>query len=105
MFTTIDLEGDSPSASFSGGQFDHIFCGGPGCEVDFWGYGYSWEPGEYRQERLLSGYWADGTAFQTEIYEGHETHVTLHKIPEPGTLALLSLCGVLMRIRLTARSQ
>ncbi len=59
--------------------------------------------------RRLTGNWLDGSAFNIQLLDrtawGYDPAIeNIRFIPEPGTLALLSLCGVLMRVRLTARS-
>ena len=106
VFTTIDLEGDSPSASFSGGQFDWLYCGGPGWQVDFWGYGFNWEVGDTPRQRVLTGCWADGEFFRTTIYQeyGYEGAIVSHEIPEPGSLLLLGVGLLLVLTKKEARA-
>lgn len=85
----------SASANLYGGIYSYHIVGVESGAVHIYGYHFE------LTGAFLSGFWADGTRFENIYLRGPGTYerVTLHEIPEPATLCLLSLGGFLLRNR------
>jgi len=116
----------SSSVNMSGGTFDIMEVGTLGgaylyngvisdyllavSTVDIYGYGFQYNPlaGDYRGGQL-TGFWMDDTPFSIDLYAVYNppyggtidtwSHISLHEIPEPCTLALLAF-GAIIRLRM-----
>ncbi|HLB74829.1 MAG TPA: PEP-CTERM sorting domain-containing protein [Sedimentisphaerales bacterium] len=85
----------SASANLYGGTYSYHIVAAESGAVHIYGYDFELA-GSY-----LSGFWADGTRFDDIYLRGPGTYerVTFHIIPEPATLWLLALGGLLFRNR------
>jgi len=64
--------------------------------INIYGYDFHYDPfaGHYDSGQL-TGYWANGTAFSIDCFDNTTyNHVVFHVIPEPGTVLLFMLGGV-----------
>jgi hypothetical protein len=68
---------------------------GSNAQINFYGYGFNFEGNH------LHGYWADGSSFLFMIKSDEATMGALvfHNVPEPATLFLLAIGGLLIRKR------
>jgi hypothetical protein len=81
--------GDSSTVNLFGGVIDLYVQATEFSRVYIYGYGFEVTPSG------LKGYWLDGTEFDMRLRRTHlpDPHYVL--VPEPGTLLLLSLSGLL----------
>jgi hypothetical protein len=91
--------GESGIINLYGGLVTNCLDAWDSATVNTYGYGFnynhsagSWDGGQ------LTGFWLDGTAFSIDLY-APSTYDHINLIPEPGSLALLSLGGLLLRRR------
>jgi len=107
---TIDaslcVAGSSTVSLFGGQQFGYVAIFDSGV-LKIYGFGFEYEAtGPDRRSGILSGYWLDGTPFNgmylrmlPEPFPGSQIILT----PEPGTLVILSLGGMILRRRMVSR--
>jgi hypothetical protein len=60
-------------------------------------YGYGFELTGSGSSRYLSGFWLDGTPFNDIWLRGLETYDHVNLIPEPATVLLFALGGLMLR--------
>ncbi len=61
-------------------------------QINFYGYGF------YYDNYGLNGYWSDGSKFIFGIRDAEtQSALVFHEVPEPATLLLISLGGLLLR--------
>ena len=86
----------------TGGTIDFLLAGDSGV-VNVYGYGFEYISGGsvYSDHDLFSGFWEDGTEFNINTWNpsGYNTneHIVTHLVPEPASIALLTLGGLLLR--------
>jgi hypothetical protein len=78
--------------------------------INMYGYGFAYSPGEcigvpgcIGNGGKISGYWQNGSTFEVLLNDvsGNHTydHIVFHEIPEPASVLLLGLGGLLLRRR------
>ncbi|MBL7215130.1 MAG: PEP-CTERM sorting domain-containing protein [Phycisphaerae bacterium] len=70
-----------------------------GAQMDLYGYGFQYTPGERQENGRLLGYWQNDQPVNLYFVNNSFDRVILHEIPEPATLVLLGLGGLLIRKR------
>jgi len=90
---------DSATAHLYGGTFDTLYA--PVADACFHIYGYDLTLAEYVSSAFLSGFWADGTAFDLTLRRTNlfGDHYVLHEIPEPAVGTFLGIGFLLLRRR------
>jgi hypothetical protein len=94
--------GDS-EINISGGQITERIIAEEYSTINFYGYGFNYNPtgGEWNGGQL-TGFWSDDTPFSIDLNNWDDItfeHVNLYTIPEPTTLLLFGLGGLLLRRR------
>lgn len=70
--------------------------------IDVWGYGFQ-EKHNPRGYYIVEGYWANGSPFWMNMSDDAYGRSHFHVIPEPGSLGLLALGGILLHRRYSHR--
>lgn len=79
--------------------FDTLLTANISGVFNIFGYGFTYTPAEVGEGSfLLKGFWRNGDPFRVGLTDRvYSNHVILHEVPEPCTLSLLALGGLLLR--------
>lgn len=89
---------DTSKMNISGGVIEGYINIAPGAQMDLYGYAFQDMPDGRGGVRLL-GYWLNGQPVDLFFVNNSYNYVILHEVPEPTTLALLGLGGLLIQKR------
>lgn len=98
---TTDLIGviDSGTLNLYGGLITESLGAWHDAVVNIYGYDFNYDPmGGSLDGGQLTGFWLDDTPFTIDLY-GIETYSHINLIPEPSSLILLCLGGLILRRR------
>lgn len=90
LFHFLFMEENSTAHIYGGNFWDGILDRSNSCELHLYGYDFLWE------NNNVTGYWQDDEAFDFALIAS-DNNVIFHIVPEPATLALFGLGGLLIR--------
>jgi hypothetical protein len=88
---------DISTMIMSGGAVEGHINIAPGAQMDLYGYGFQYTPGERQENGCLLGYWQNDQPVNLYFVNNSFDRVILHEIPEPITLLQLALGGLWLR--------
>jgi hypothetical protein len=98
------LASDSSTTDIFGGEIVGFLCADGSSVVNIYGYGFAYDPyGGGQNGGQLTGFWLDNTGFVIDFMDCSPTSSTyydhVYLVPEPTTLLLLGLGGLMLRRR------
>jgi hypothetical protein len=89
--------GEQSVLNLTGGNLTYLQIYGS-AQINCYIQDYTFTP-HYTDWDRLTGHWGSGQNFDILIYEGSFNHFTMHTIPEPCSVALLSLGALMLKKR------